>query len=156
MLAVTACLVGCAAWTPRMRAQATVARAGKPACFHRSDFSDSWTVLNTHQVILYAPLYSDAYLVQLGDTTIPDLRRYQHLELLGGQRSGMICNDELDYLLVPQWGALPILEVRQLSMPEEQRLLAEKHIKLPLGMRPTKGNQGMSEVASNRSVASDR
>lgn len=59
------------------------------------------------------------------------------------EHTGMICNDAMDDLVVPHWEPhrIPIVAVRELTVPEARHLLAENHIRLPPGSKPAKGNQ---------------
>lgn len=145
LLLAVACLAGCAS-TRHADTRHAVARSGNPTCFRLSDFNGSWTVLGGRELIVYAPRYADAYLIELFDTTIPDLRSYQHLSFLAGNHTNRICSASTDYLLVPRWGAIPILTVRELSAQEQHQLLQSRHIALAAGTTPTKGNQELASV----------
>lgn len=115
---------------------------GKPGCFWLSNFDGSWTVLNDSELIVYAPLYSHPYLVKLFEP-VPTLKFHERLGFADIERTGMICNDTMDDLLVPHWEPhrVPIVAVRELTVPEANQLLAENHIKLPRAAKPAKGNQ---------------
>jgi len=115
---------------------------GKPGCFWLSNFDGSWTVLNDSQLIIYAPFYSKPYLIQLF-APVPTLRFDDRLGFADSEHTGMICNGAMDDLVVPRSEPhhVPIVAVRELTMPEARRLLAENHIKPPPGPRLSKGNQ---------------
>lgn len=123
-------------------AAATVALPGKPSCFWLRNFFGAWTVLNDRELIVYAPLYSRAYLVKLS-MPVFGLNFDDGLGFQDVGDSHMICNDATDYLLVPHWqmGRVPIAAVRKLTVPEARRLLALNHLRLPPGSHPGKGNQ---------------
>lgn len=114
---------------------------GKPGCFRLSDFNGSWTVLNDGELVVYAPLYSRPYLVKLFDP-VPTLRFHERLGFADVEGTGMICDGTIDELVVPHWEPhrVPIVAVRELTVPQARRLLAENHIKPPRGQRPGKGN----------------
>jgi len=120
----------------------TASLPGTPGCFWLSNFDGSWTVLNDSELIIYAPLYSQPYLIKLFEP-VPTLRFREVLGFADAQRTGMICNDTMDDLVVPHWEPhrVPIVAVRKLTVPEAKRLLAENHIKLPSRSKPAKGNQ---------------
>ncbi len=115
---------------------------GKPACFWLDNFDGSWTVLNDSELIVYAPFYSQPYLIKLFEP-VPDLKFHERLGFDAAEGTGSVCDGAMDDLVVPHWEPhrVPILAVRQLTVPEERHLLAENHIKLPPGAKPTKGNQ---------------
>lgn len=121
----------------------TAALPGKPGCFWLSNFDGSWTVLNPRELIIYAPFYSKPYLVRLFEP-VPTLEFHERLGFADIEHTGMICNGSMDDLLVPHWQPhrIPIVAVRELTVPQANRLLAENHIKLPPGSKPAKGDQG--------------
>jgi hypothetical protein len=146
--AAAATLLGCAstqgaghATNTGTSSQKTAALPGKPACFWLRSFQGSWTVLNSSELIVYAPLDSDPYLIKLFEP-VPDLKFDERLGFEDVEHSGMICDGSLDYLALPRWQPhrIPIVAVRKLTVPEERQLLAENHLKLP-GSKPTKGNK---------------
>ena len=96
---------------------------GKPACFWLSSVHD-WIVLNNQELIVYAPLQKDAYLLQLFQPVF-DLRFHQNLGFQDVERTGQICNDSYDYLIVRGYTPprVPIIAVHQLTMPEQTSLL---------------------------------
>lgn len=122
--------------------QKTAPLPGKPGCFWLSNFDGSWTVLNDSELIVDAPLYSRPYLVKLFEP-VPTLRLHERLGFADSEHTGMICNDAMDDLVVPHWEPhrIPIVAVRELTVPEARHLLAENHIRLPPGSKPAKGNQ---------------
>lgn len=115
---------------------------GKPACFWLSNFEGSWTVLNSSELIVYAPFYSKPYLVKLFEP-VPNLAFHQRLGFANDERTGLICNDSMDELVVPHWQPhrIPIVAVHALTVPQARNLLAENHIRLPPRAAPRKGNQ---------------
>jgi hypothetical protein len=70
---------------------------------------------------------------------------HERLGFADTEHTGMICNDTVDDLLVPHWqpNRIPIVAVRELTVPEANQLLAENHIKLPPGSKPATGNQAV-------------
>lgn len=120
----------------------SAALPGKPGCFWLSNFDGSWTVLNDSELIVYAPLYSQPYLVKLFEP-VPTLKFRERLGFVDVEHTGMICDGTLDSLLVPHWQPhrVPIVAVRELTAPEAAHLLAENHIKVPARLRPAKGDQ---------------
>jgi len=115
---------------------------GTPACFWLPNFDGSWTVLNDSELIVYAPLYSQPYLIKLF-APVPTLKFDEHLGFAASEHTGMICDDAMDELVVPRWEPhrVPIVAVHKLTMPQARQLLAENHIKLPPLAKPVKGNQ---------------
>jgi len=138
-------LLGCASTQGAGHANGptTAALPGTPACFWLRDFDGSWTVLNDSELIVYAPMYSQPYLIKLF-APVPNLKFDQRLGFQDVEHSGMICDGEVDNLAVPNWrrGRIPIVAVRKLTAPEVRGLLIENHIKPPSGSQPSKGNQG--------------
>ena len=126
----------------RSPSEKEAALPGTPGCFWLSNFDGSWTVLNDSELIVYAPLYSEPYLIRLFEP-VPSLRFHERLGFADSEHTGMICNDTMDTLVVPRWEPerVPIVAVRKLTRPEAERLLAENHIKLPQRSKPTKGDQ---------------
>jgi hypothetical protein len=118
------------------------ALAGTPGCFWLSNFDGSWTVLNDSELIVYAPLHSEPYLIRLFEP-VPTLRFHERLGFADSEHTGMICSDTMDALVVPRWEPerVPIVAVRKLTGPEAERLLAENHIKQPDRSKPAKGDQ---------------
>jgi Family of unknown function (DUF6491) len=123
-------------------AQKSAALPGKPGCFWLRDFDGSWTVLNDQELIVYAPLQTRPYLIKLF-APVPGLKFDQRLGFQDVEHSGMICNGELDNLVVPHWAPhlIPIVAVRRLSAAQERQLLAENHINRPPRSAPPKGNR---------------
>lgn len=115
---------------------------GTPGCFLLSLFDGSWTVLNESELIVYAPSESQPYLIKLF-APVPTLKFRQRLGFADTGHSGMICDDAMDALVVPNWepGHVPIVAVRKLTVPQARHLLAENHIAPPHGPKPAKGNQ---------------
>jgi hypothetical protein len=143
--AAAAALLGCASTQGAGQAtssQTTAALPGKPACFWLRTFQGSWTVLNSRELIVYAPLDSDPYLIKLLEP-VPNLKFDQRLGFEDVEHSGMICDSSMDDLALPHWQPhrIPIVAVRKLTVPEERLLLAENHIKLPPAPPPSKDNQ---------------
>jgi len=141
---VAAVLLGCASTPVGSQAASRAATGrtiaalpGKPGCFWVTDFDGSWTVLNDSQLIVPDPVFSRSYLLQLF-TPVPDLKFRHRLgfEVSGPDRH-RICTRSLDYLLVPRWVHVPIVAVRELTVPQERRLLLQNHIRLPPGLSAT-------------------
>jgi hypothetical protein len=152
LAATAASLLGCASTAHEgAGAQQTAALPGKPGCFWLRNFDGSWTVLNDRQLIVYAPLYSHPYLIQLFEP-IPNLKFDQRLGFLDTERTGMICDDKQDDLLVPNWTPhrVPIVAVRELTTSQARQLLADNHIQLPGNGKPGKGNQDSGRVATSQ------
>lgn len=107
---------------------------GKPACFWLSNFDGSWTALNQSQLIVYAPLTSNPYLIQLFPPVF-NLTFAQRLGFLDAERSGMICNNAQDELVLPGFQFQPhritITAVRQLSKAQERQLLLQNGVRVP-------------------------
>jgi hypothetical protein len=97
---------------------------GKPACFWKSSFQGDWTVLNDSTLIVQAPLPRDAYVIKLFEPVF-DLSFKQRLAFEDRERTGQICNDGDDYLVVPDWQPpqVPIVAVHALTMAEHDQLL---------------------------------
>lgn len=146
LAAAAAALYGCAS-SPSSQAAGLAANLGagrqksaplpgKPGCFWLSNFDGSWTVLNDSELIVYAALRSKPYLIQLF-TPVPSLRFHERLGFADSEHTGMICNGAMDDLVVPHSEPhhVPILAVRELTMPEARRLLVQNHIKPPPGPR---------------------
>lgn len=144
LLATAATLLGCASTPGAARegasAQNTAALPGKPGCFWLMDFDGSWTVLNDQELIVYAPLQTQPYLIKLFEP-VPDLKFDQRLGFQDVEHSGMICNGELDNLVVPHWAPhdVPIVAVRRLSAAQARQLLVENQIAPPAKSQPAKG-----------------
>ncbi len=139
-----AVLLGCASTPAASPAASGAAMArtiaalpGKPGCFWVTDFDGSWTVLNNSQLIVPDPVFSRSYLLQLF-TPVPYLKFRHRLgfEVSGPDRR-RICTRSLDYLLVPHWVHDPIVAVRELTAPQERRLLLQNHVKVPPGLSAT-------------------
>lgn len=153
LLAVVALvLLGCASTQPPRPAAnggaaggKTAALPGKPGCFWLHDFQGSWTVLNESELIVYAPFYSQPYLIKLFEP-VPDLKFDERLGFADAEHTGMICDGSMDDLVVPHWQPhrIPIVAVRQLTASEARHLLAVNHIKPPRATKPAPGNQAGS------------
>jgi hypothetical protein len=116
-------LSACASTSPALRASNSAALPGAPGCFWLRNFTGSWTVLNSSQLLVYAPLTSPPWLLQL----------FERLGFADSERSGMICNDSQDELLVPNWPThrVPIIAVHQLTRAEERSLMLANGLKPP-------------------------
>ena len=97
---------------------------GKPGCFWKSSFQGDWTVLNDSTLIIHAPLPKDAYVIKLFEPVF-SLSFKEGLGLDDRERTGQICNNGDDYLLVPGWQPpqVPIVAVHALTMAEQDQLL---------------------------------
>ena len=131
LLAVAGCAGG-----PREvrgeRATDTAALPGKPGCFWLRNFDGSWTALNQRQLLVYAPLSSAPYLVQLFEP-IPTLKFAERLGFEDVERTGMICDNAQDNVLIPNWTPhrVPITAVRQVTRPEARALMQSNGLKVP-------------------------
>ena len=105
---------------------------GKPACFWKANFQGDWTVLNDSTLIVQAPLPKDAYVIKLFEPVF-DLSFKQRLGFVDRERTGQICNDGDDYLLVPGWQPpeVPITAVKALTMSEQNELLQAAGMPVP-------------------------
>jgi len=105
---------------------------GRPGCFWLRAFDGSWTALNQRQLLVYAPLTSPPYLVQLFQP-IPTLQFTERLGFEATAHSGQICNNTQDYLLVPNWQPhrIPITAVHQVTPEQARELLHANGLKAP-------------------------
>lgn len=96
---------------------------GKPGCFWLRNVYD-WTVLNNQELIVHAPLQQDAYLVKLFEPVF-DLSFHLNLGFEDVERTGQICNDADDYLIVRGYvpPRVPIVAVHKITMAEQAALL---------------------------------
>ncbi|HTW73850.1 MAG TPA: DUF6491 family protein [Steroidobacteraceae bacterium] len=118
----------------------TAGLPGKPACFWARNFQGSWTVLSQTELIVYAPLTADPYLIKLLEPVVNlpfDLR----LGFEDVEHTGQICNDTADDLLVPDYTPhrIPIVAVRQLTPLEQAQLLRAHGLKVPRNLQNLKG-----------------
>jgi hypothetical protein len=105
---------------------------GKPACFRVADFGGSWAVLNDSELIVPDPVFSRWYLIKLSAPVFDlkfKLREHVVFEPYPPDTE-LICSgsaSSTDYLRVPHWGLgrVPILAVRQLTVPERRQLLLQ-------------------------------
>ena len=153
-------LIGCAstppaaaqggAAAPHARAAATL--PGTPSCFYLINFEGSWTVLSEDELIIYAPLYSNPYLIKLFEP-IPNLKFDQRLGFYDVERTGMICDNADDDLVVPNWQPhrIPIVAVHQLTVAQADDLLRAHGIKVPPGGHNGKGGKGSAAPANSPS-----
>lgn len=128
-LAIAVSVVAGCASMHRTGAAGSTARAlpGTPACFFRRNFIGSWQVLNNSSLILYTlPADRGAYLVELFQPVV-GLKFNLRLGLFNVQRTSQICGNGTSYLLVPgnTPGRVLITQVRKLTPPERDQLLAE-------------------------------
>lgn len=128
----TLTLAACANAPPPPRTQATANLPGKPGCFWLRNFTGSWTVLNQSQLLVYAPLTSPPYLLQLFQP-VPTLKLAERLGFANSERSGMVCDYSQDDLVVPNWQPhrIPIIAVRQLTRDEARALMLANGLKVP-------------------------
>lgn len=105
---------------------------GKPGCFWLRSFDGSWTALNERQLLVYAPLTSPPYLVQLFEP-IPNLKFAERLGFEDVERTGLICDSRLDYAIVPNWTPhrIAITAVRQVTPEQARQLLLSNGLKAP-------------------------
>jgi hypothetical protein len=99
-------------------------------------------VVNESELMVYAPLYSEPYLIKLL-APVPTLKFHERPGFIDTGHTGMICDDTMDTLVVAHWepARVPIMAVRKLTVAGARHLLAENHIELPRGPKPAKGNQ---------------
>lgn len=105
---------------------------GSAACFWKSNFEGDWTVLNDSTLIVHAPLPKDAYLIKLFEPVFA-LGFKQGLGFEDRERTGQICNNGDDYLVIPGWQPpqVPIVAVHALTTAEEAQLLQAAGRPLP-------------------------
>jgi hypothetical protein len=105
---------------------------GKPGCFWLRNFQGSWTALNQRQLLVYAPLTSPPYLVQLFQP-VQTLRFAERLGFEDVERTGMICEKNLDNAFIPNWHPhrVPITAVRQVTPEQARQLLLSNGLKAP-------------------------
>ncbi|MGH8316655.1 MAG: DUF6491 family protein [Steroidobacteraceae bacterium] len=140
LAAAAAALLGCAsapvggyATSSAATSRETAALPGKPGCFWLTDFDGSWTVLTNSELIVYDPVFSRPYLLQLFEP-VPDLKFRHRLGFgVSAPDRHRICTNSRDYLLLPRWrlGSDMIVAVRELTVPEERQLLSQHHVRLP-------------------------
>jgi hypothetical protein len=96
---------------------------GTPGCFSSRNVQD-WTVLNNQELIVQTSLPQDAYLIRLFQP-VSDLHLYQNLGFENVERTGRICNNSYDYLIVRGYTPVrvPIVAVHQLTLAEQASLL---------------------------------
>ncbi len=131
LYALVAC--GCASGPGTAdQAQATAALPGKPGCFFLVNFDGSWTVLNQRELLVYAPLTSPPFLVQLFEPVI-SLRFAERLGFEDSEHTGMICNNAGDYAVVPNYEPhrIPISAVHQVTRAEARALMLANGLKVP-------------------------
>ena len=149
LAALAAALSACASGPPRRAGgytagagvrQKSVALPGQPGCFWLSDFEGSWTVLNDSELIIEAPFHHP-YLIRLFEP-VPTLRLHERLGFADIEGTGRICNGSMDDLVVPHWQPhrIPIVAVRELTVPQERQLLAKNHITPPPARKPAHGS----------------
>ncbi len=113
---------------------------GKPGCFWLRNFDGSWTALNQTELIVWAPLTANPYYIKLLEPVI-NLKFDERLGFQDVERTGQICNDADDELVVPNYAPhrIPIVAVRQITPPEEVQLLKANGLKVPRNLRNVKG-----------------
>ena len=132
LLAAAGCAGGPANRPAGERAAGTAALPGTPGCFWLRNFEGSWTALNQRELLVYAPLSSPPYLVQLF-APVPTLQFAERLGFEDVERTGMICNNAQDDVIIPNWTPhrVPITAVRQLTRPEARALMQSNGLKVP-------------------------
>ncbi len=128
---LAAAAAGCATSSPPSKPEAAL--PGKPACFFLVNFSGDWTVLSDTTLIVAAPLTArQAYLIKLFEP-IYDLRFRQRLGFQDVERTGRICDNSMDNLVVREGGQLPvpIVAVRRITPVEQRQLLLAAGLKVP-------------------------
>lgn len=119
------------AQTSNTPAHAPAALPGQPACFWLMNFNGSWMVLSQTEIIVYAPMYSEPYLIELMQPVMT-LKFAESLGFYDVEGSGQICNGTMDDLVVPNWTPhrIPIIAVRRLTVSQANALLVQH------GLRP--------------------
>jgi hypothetical protein len=139
LLALVVLASGGCAGTPREGAGNTAPGAsttaglpGQPGCFWLRNFDGSWTALNQRELLVYAPLTSPPYLVQLFEP-IPTLKFAERLGFEDVEHSGQICDRAQDDAIIPNWTPhrVPITAVRQVTRQEARRLMLANGLKVP-------------------------
>jgi hypothetical protein len=104
---------------------------GTPGCFWLRSFDGSWTALNQTQLLVYAPLTSPPYLVQLFEP-IPTLKFAERLGFEDVEHSGQICNNTQDDAIIPNWTPhrVPITAVRRITQQEARTLMLANGLKV--------------------------
>ena len=135
-----AALLGCAttgsapsgAAAPPQHGNQAAALPGKPGCFFLSNFQGSWEVLSNDELIVYAPLYANPYLIKLFEP-IPTLPFAQRLGFRDIEHTGMICDNADDDVVVPNWQPhdIPIVALHQLTVQQAAQLLRSHALKSP-------------------------
>jgi len=121
---------GCAS-TPAPSTRAAAALPGKPGCFWLTNFDGSWTALNQRQLLVYAPLTSPPYLVELMQPVLT-LKFAERLGFEDVERSGQICDSAQDFALIPNWQPhrIPIVAVHQLTRRQARTLMLANGLKV--------------------------
>ena len=117
------CLMSTAVTLGALAACASNPPPGKPGCFY-SRYVQDWIVLNNQELIVQTSLQQNPYLIRLFQP-VPDLHLYQNLGFEDVERSGRICNNGYDYLIVRTYAParVPIVAVHQLTLAEQASLL---------------------------------
>lgn len=128
---------GCASEPHGADARAEAALPGKPACFWLMNFDGSWTALNQRELLVYAPLTSPPYVVQLLQPVIT-LRFAERLGFEDVEHTGMICNNAGDYALIPNYQPhrIPIIAVHQVTREQARALMLANGLKVPPEKKP--------------------
>lgn len=147
---IAAALLGCASTSDTGYAASsaairpkTAALPGRPACFRVADFGGSrmWIALNDSELIVADPVFSRSYLIELSQP-VYDLKHRRSLQFEPfTPANGCICDGLNDYLLAVHSGLgghVPIVAVRELTVPQERRLLLKFHVN-PTQELPAKG-----------------
>jgi len=96
---------------------------GKASCFRKSDFQGDWTILNETTLIVRAPLPKNAYVIKLFEP-VTGLSFMQRLGFEDKERTGQICNNSADYLVIPDSPRrVSIVAVHALTTEEQNQLL---------------------------------
>jgi hypothetical protein len=105
---------------------------GKPGCFWLRSFDGSWTALNQRQLLVYAPLTSPPYLVQLFEPVVT-LKFAERLGFEDTEHTGMICDGNSDVAIIPNWNPhrVFITAVRQVTPEQARQLLLSNGLKAP-------------------------
>jgi hypothetical protein len=131
LIALAAIVVGCATTSQPPASRTALDNLtkrenlpGKAGCFWKSDFQGDWTVLNETTLIVRAPLPKNAYVIKLFEP-VTGLTFMQSLGFEDKDRTGQICDNGVDYLVIPgSPRRVPIVAVHALTTDEQNQLLA--------------------------------
>jgi hypothetical protein len=113
-------------------ARSVAALPGQPACFRLINFDGSWIPLNQRQLLVYAPLSSPPYLLQLFQPVV-SLKSDQRLRFEDAEHTGMICDGRLDNVVLPRFQPhrVAIVAVHQITREQARSLMQTNGLKVP-------------------------